>query len=275
MVKCAKCGKDIALPFKCKYCGKYFCEEHRLPEFHDCPYLSEIATIKRQQKSFTTEVYTSPLKPSSSEEYEYEVVIKPVIQMPKPITGKELYDFLIAFFIVFFVGVSFAIPPSNVPIYLAAIVGVILATIYMMHELAHKFTAKYYNYNAYYILIPQTALLTFLFALTPFKMVFPGTVLMEHPSQKRVIGITAFAGPLSNLVLSSFLIPLIFYIYDPFLKFIVFTAIQISSMIALMNLIPITILDGKKIIKWNKLAWTILFITAIVHVILVYSGLLY
>ena len=25
------------LPFKCPYCGKYFCIEHRLPENHNCP----------------------------------------------------------------------------------------------------------------------------------------------------------------------------------------------------------------------------------------------
>jgi len=37
MAKCEYCGKEVLLPFKCKFCGGYFCEEHRLPEKHNCP----------------------------------------------------------------------------------------------------------------------------------------------------------------------------------------------------------------------------------------------
>ena len=34
--KCSACGKETTLPFKCKYCGQLFCDEHRLPENHAC-----------------------------------------------------------------------------------------------------------------------------------------------------------------------------------------------------------------------------------------------
>ena len=37
MPKCEYCGKEVLLPFKCNFCGKYFCVEHRLPENHNCP----------------------------------------------------------------------------------------------------------------------------------------------------------------------------------------------------------------------------------------------
>ena len=34
---CTHCNKKIeGLPFKCKYCGRKFCENHRLPEDHGC-----------------------------------------------------------------------------------------------------------------------------------------------------------------------------------------------------------------------------------------------
>lgn len=35
---CRKCNKELdsLLPFHCKYCNDYFCEEHRLPENHNC-----------------------------------------------------------------------------------------------------------------------------------------------------------------------------------------------------------------------------------------------
>ncbi len=41
MVKCDACGKETALPFKCRYCGGTFCSNHRLPENHSCKKLAE------------------------------------------------------------------------------------------------------------------------------------------------------------------------------------------------------------------------------------------
>ncbi len=35
--RCQVCGKKVTLPFRCSYCGGLFCEEHRLPENHNCP----------------------------------------------------------------------------------------------------------------------------------------------------------------------------------------------------------------------------------------------
>jgi len=51
MKKCEKCGKEVLFPFTCTYCGKNYCDKHRLPESHDCsnmpkespPYISPIA----------------------------------------------------------------------------------------------------------------------------------------------------------------------------------------------------------------------------------------
>lgn len=39
MPQCEQCGKEVDLPFECKFCGGYFCVEHRLPETHNCPNL--------------------------------------------------------------------------------------------------------------------------------------------------------------------------------------------------------------------------------------------
>ena len=36
MPRCDFCGKNVSLPFHCQYCGKNFCDEHRLPPNHDC-----------------------------------------------------------------------------------------------------------------------------------------------------------------------------------------------------------------------------------------------
>ncbi len=37
MPECKQCEKQVDLPFKCKFCGGYFCLEHRFPENHNCP----------------------------------------------------------------------------------------------------------------------------------------------------------------------------------------------------------------------------------------------
>jgi len=51
---CKKCDKelDYLLPFQCKYCNNYFCEEHRLPENHNCKNvkISWDSWKKRQKK---------------------------------------------------------------------------------------------------------------------------------------------------------------------------------------------------------------------------------
>jgi|YelNatPaOPRAMG01_1025707.scaffolds.fasta_scaffold71488_3 hypothetical protein len=39
MPNCEQCGKEVNLPFECKFCGGHFCLEHRLPESHNCPNL--------------------------------------------------------------------------------------------------------------------------------------------------------------------------------------------------------------------------------------------
>jgi hypothetical protein len=39
---CAYCGKNLeGLPFKCRYCGEYFCVDHQLPENHACTGLED------------------------------------------------------------------------------------------------------------------------------------------------------------------------------------------------------------------------------------------
>jgi hypothetical protein len=48
MLKCEHCGEEVALPYKCSFCGGYFCVEHRLPENHDCSSLSPGTLLENQ-----------------------------------------------------------------------------------------------------------------------------------------------------------------------------------------------------------------------------------
>lgn len=40
--KCYKCGKRAIMPYKCKFCGGLYCDNHRLPESHDCEGLKRL-----------------------------------------------------------------------------------------------------------------------------------------------------------------------------------------------------------------------------------------
>jgi len=48
MTTCDVCGKEVHLPFKCKYCGKILCPEHRLPENHSCEQFKKTYSSRRQ-----------------------------------------------------------------------------------------------------------------------------------------------------------------------------------------------------------------------------------
>lgn len=73
MAECSYCGEKVSLPFKCKFCGKYFCPEHRLPENHDCEGLKEFK--EKRAKSPEKWIY-EPFHPKYREE--------PVRKIKKP-----------------------------------------------------------------------------------------------------------------------------------------------------------------------------------------------
>jgi len=55
MPKCEHCGKEVLFPFKCPYCNKAFCVEHRLPETHKCPNLPKDPMFWYQKRKLAEE----------------------------------------------------------------------------------------------------------------------------------------------------------------------------------------------------------------------------
>lgn len=48
---CALCEKQVTMPFKCKFCGGLYCDEHRLPESHRCTGLGKLRREQRRASS--------------------------------------------------------------------------------------------------------------------------------------------------------------------------------------------------------------------------------
>ncbi|MFZ7138179.1 MAG: AN1-type zinc finger domain-containing protein [archaeon] len=58
--RCAVCGKEVRMPFTCKYCGLRYCDKHRLPERHECTSLPKRQFFKDKQNTKHRSHYHKP-----------------------------------------------------------------------------------------------------------------------------------------------------------------------------------------------------------------------
>lgn len=265
-MECQKCGKETFLPFRCPYCGGYFCSEHRLPENHECPRI-ELARVPKREEQTTTQRTRQP--------YEYTVTYIPVQPKRKPhFSSREAKHLTIAALLVMGIGLSLGISPEaygkiGSPLMLLAF-AVMLTASFFLHELAHKFTAQKEGLWAEFRLMFMGLILTAISIISPlFKIISPGAVVISGFVSKKGVGKISMAGPLTNIVLSMVLIMLWLATSQPIL---IFTA-AFNAWIALFNLIPFGILDGFKVFLWNKLFWVLTFMLSLTLTILTYPYL--
>lgn len=248
LVKCQQCDVEVAIPFKCPYCGKLFCYDHRLPENHSC--------------DSTSRNYTFRLAPEAPRRSLARVELTKfrtgsIFQMT---SLKELKHLTVALSVFILIGFSMLI--NNIPFLLlnpmiltATIVGMILS--FLIHELAHKIVAQRMGYWAEFRLSIPGLLLTILSIVFPVKIIAPGAVrVVGLFISKDGVGKIAFAGPLTNIIQAIvYLFLLRFYAYNTLIAvaFLVLASLNLS--LALFNLIPIDPMDGAKIFRWSKSVW--------------------
>jgi len=264
MVKCAVCGKEVLMPFKCAYCGEYFCAEHRLPEKHNCPGL--MAAASPHEKEFKLRRVT--------ERRSFEVEARP--SRPRPIgfeARREIVHLLAGVLLVILVGFSLIGYNFSInPLYLAAyVVG--FAGSFLLHELGHRAYARSKGLYARFKLDPFGALLTLVTAMPfiPFKIIAPGAVVVAGVASLETFGMIALAGPMTNLALSAILNVAGFILRRFY--FIFFTLAQLNAFIALFNLIPFGELDGRKVLAWSPARWIVA--TILSAILLITSNLSY
>jgi Zn-dependent protease len=195
--------------------------------------------------------------------------------MLERITRREEADLFIAWMAI---SLSFAIikiapygilgPVGPVSLVTALIyLGIALLTVgigFILHEMAHKFTAIRYGYWAEFrkdnsMLLVAVALAS----LVGFVFAAPGaTVIYTTASDGRGLsreqnGKISAAGPVVNLLLCIPFAALLFIaggltsLNGNILAQIGLAGIQINAMIAAFNMLPISILDGNKVFSWN------------------------
>ena len=258
-MKCKTCGKETYLPFRCPYCGNQFCNDHRLPENHNCQNIDAASTTRNQDS----------IVANGASSYKYTVSFG----QPRVAKGhvyfspKELKHLGIAAFLVVCVGFSAGlyVGYSGMSLMLVlATSATILATSFFVHEIAHKVTAQRRGLWAEFRLTTWGAVITLIFIIlpTPFKLISPGAVMISGSTSTEQIGKISIAGPTTNIVLSTILlgaslIPSSYFV-------ILLLGALLNGYMALFNLIPIGILDGFKIFNWNKRIWALAFGASIV-----------
>jgi len=192
---------------------------------------------------------------------------------PQPIVKAHIFSFseilhlIIGSLIVMGVGLSFIFQTDYILMQgLWVLIGasLIFTSIFLFHELAHKAVAMHNGLWAEFRLNIFTSLITLLSIISPIKFISPGSVMVAGESDKRVMGKIAIAGPAVNLMLASLLF--ILAIFAPNYPFFLITASGAiwGFWMALLNLIPLGILDGAKVFRWNKVVWATIFCVSII-----------
>ena len=252
------------MPFKCTYCGRYFCGEHRLPENHNCPEYWQV-TAPREQPAVKIESW-----------YQGGFTVTPPRKRGKVIqfSVTELKHLLIGALLTLAIGFSLPLYwEVKLSLEVLAVLAIVFAFSFMTHELTHKITAQHYGLWAEFRITVWGALITLLSVISPFKIISPGAVMIGGMADKETVGKISIAGPLTNIALTLLFLVFVQVLHGNDIAFAFAFGVLINSFIALFNLIPFGILDGFKVFSWNKIIWAIAFSASLVLTIYSYLSI--
>ncbi|MFW9773356.1 MAG: hypothetical protein ACFFEO_14500 [Candidatus Thorarchaeota archaeon] len=192
----------------------------------------------------------------------------------------EFIHFLIASILIYVIGLMLFFDPQLFTLgygWTTFMLAGIYLTAFLFHEFGHRQVAIHFKLQT------KFRLLTFGMILTVFSLVagllqipipslaLPGAVVVLGLDKvSRTTGLCKAAGPLVNLVygiilfIISFLIPNSLY---P-LNFLFLISAYLNFMLGAFNMIPIGILDGQNIWKWNKKVYISLAASLVIFLII-------
>jgi Zn-dependent protease len=261
------------LPFRCNYCGEYFCSDHRLPENHACPRVggpkqpgySNVPSI--QEKYVRGRFRSIPGISSPSRRFS--------LRYSGLFSRTEQKHVAVAALLVTLVGLS--MDPFSFfgfagigPLFLT-IVGFLIA--FFGHEISHKFFAQRNGMWAEFRTNTYGLIFTAISIIVPFfKFIAPGHVNFLGQGSKETSGAIAIVGPGFN-ILSGFASLFVGFGLETIpgagLYGIAFSIVALfNGYMALFNLIPFMGFDGLAAFEWDRTRWAIALVGSIALVII-------
>jgi len=138
----------------------------------------------------------------------------------------------------------------------------IYAAAFLLHELAHKFSAQRLGYWAEFRLNMFGVMITLMSFFSSLKVVAPGAVVISGLMFGDDYGKVSLAGPLTNIVQAVAYLAISFASGDQIVGLLANAGVTVNSSLALFNLIPFGIFDGAKILRWNWRFWLVAVVSA-------------
>jgi len=124
---------------------------------------------------------------------------------------------------------------------------------FIFHELAHKVVAQRYGAWSEFRMAPFMLLLAILTAFMGFIFAAPGAVMIFNPYLTREEnGKISLAGPMMNVILAFLFFTLFLLAPSGIFGWIGKFGMMINAWLAVFNLIPISVLDGRKVLAWDR-----------------------
>lgn len=201
---------------------------------------------------------------------QYELIQKKGILDKLKISNQELSHLGIAWFIFILAfvpqvalrGFNFT-TDSQGALLNASIIAFALGFAFMLHEMGHKFAAQYFHAKAEFKLDPRGLLISAISIALGFYLLAPGAVFWESNLSKYsdIRGRVSASGPIVNLHLACLSIGLFIFKGAPLgtIEWVLynfgFISLYLNVYLGIFNMIPVWILDGKKIYEWSEIVW--------------------
>lgn len=212
-----------------------------------------------------------PIIVQKQEPYEYTVSYVPAGTKRRKVhfSNEEITHLTVAALLVIGIGLSMELFLNYGYAMLIAF-AIILTASFLLHEIAHKIAAQREGLWAEFRLTLIGAILTIISIITPlFKIISPGAVMIAGLADTSRAGKISIAGPTTNMALSTMFIALTI-LFPQYITILALTAF-FNAWMAVFNLIPIGILDGFKVFKWDKKNWTLAFTVSLILLIFSYQ----
>jgi Zn-dependent protease len=176
--------------------------------------------------------------------------------------------------------IAFSYPATSAEALAIAAIGV--GSGFLLHELAHKFTAQRYGFVADYGASPLGLLLAVglsVFTNGSFVFAAPGAVMIRgkrvpygqlenyyrnNLQNEKEFAYISVSGAVVNLILAVLFMTVSFIMTDPLTVKVLSRAAFINVFLAGFNMIPFGPLDGAKVWRYNPVLWCVVGIPSII-----------